>query len=217
MYDIIPGILEQEWDAIERKIEQVKPFAHTIHIDLIDGMFAPTTTFADPEPFKKYTKDTFFELHLMVEEPSSYIEAWSKAGFQRFLGHVEHMSDQAAFVAKASEVGEVGLVLDGQTPVDAIHVSWDDLDTILLMMIHAGASGQQFQPQQLQKVETLAAKTLLPLEVDGGIDERTILEAAKKGATRFVTTSYLFQQGITPQEQYVHLLKLLDATVSPRE
>lgn len=217
MYEIIPGILEQAWDVIEQKIELVKPFARTIHIDLIDGKFAPTTTFADPEPFKKYTQDMFFELHLMVEEPDSYIEAWSKAGFQRFLGQVEHMSDQAAFVTKAQELGEVGLVLDGKTPLSAVKVSWEDLDTMLVMTIDAGASGQAFQPQQLRKIESLATQTLLPLEVDGGVSDRTILETARAGATRFVTTSYLFHQGANPSERYDTLLRLLNGALPPRE
>ena len=53
--EIIPGILEKDWPSIEIKIQQVLPFAKAIHIDLIDGKFAPNTTFLDPAPFKKYT------------------------------------------------------------------------------------------------------------------------------------------------------------------
>jgi ribulose-phosphate 3-epimerase len=158
-----------------------------------------------------------FELHLMVNEPIEYLERWSKAGFRRFLGHVEQMSDQTAFVSKAQELGEVGLVIDGKTPLSAVNVSWEDLDTFLVMTIDAGASGQVFQPQQLKKIESLATQTLLPLEVDGGIDDKTMVQAAKKGATRFVTTSYLFHQGAAPQDRYDHLLDLLNAEVSPRE
>ena len=99
-YKIIPGILEKDWPAIELRIQQVLPFAKAIHIDLIDGKFAPNTTFLDPSPFKKYTKDIPFELHMMVNEPINYLKAWADAGFQRFIGHIEKMSDQAKFVAK---------------------------------------------------------------------------------------------------------------------
>ena len=60
MFEVIPGILEKQWSEIERKIEIVKPFAKSIHIDIIDGKFAPNITFLDPTPFAKYTKDIFF-------------------------------------------------------------------------------------------------------------------------------------------------------------
>ena len=69
MYEIIPGILEKEWGEIERKIEIVKPFTESIHVDIIDGKFAPNTTFLDPAPFAKYSQDIFFELHMMVKAP----------------------------------------------------------------------------------------------------------------------------------------------------
>ena len=86
---IIPGILESQWPEIEKKIELVLPFAKTIHIDLIDGKFAPHTTFMEPLPFSKYTKNAEFELHMMVEEPINYLKPFAQAGFRRFIGHVE--------------------------------------------------------------------------------------------------------------------------------
>ena len=69
MFEVLPGILEKEWSAIERKLEIIKPFAKSVHIDLLDGKFAPNTTFADPTPFKKYADYFTFELHMMVENP----------------------------------------------------------------------------------------------------------------------------------------------------
>jgi len=81
MYEIIPGILENEWNKIERKIEIVKPFAKSIHIDIIDGKFVPDTTFLDPVPFVRYSQKLFLELHMMVENPIQYLELYAKAGF----------------------------------------------------------------------------------------------------------------------------------------
>ncbi|MBI2622555.1 MAG: hypothetical protein HYW64_00450 [Candidatus Levybacteria bacterium] len=120
MLEIIPGILEKDWSEIERKIELVRPFAKTIHIDILDRKFAPNTTFLDPLPFAKYTLPSsgqafpssgqapFFELHMMVEEPIQYLKPFADAGFKRFLGHIEKMSDQAEFVAQGQLLGEVG-------------------------------------------------------------------------------------------------------------
>lgn len=206
MFEIVPGILEKEWDKIGEKIEKVKPFARTIHIDLLDGKFADNTTFTDPEPFKKYSSEIFFELHMMVEDPLSYVEKWAKAGIRRFLGHVEKMPDQVAFVAKAQSFGEVGLVLDGPTELDAIKVPYADLDTVLFYTSEkVGFSGPPFKPERLEKVKALREKVpYLPIEVDGGINDKTILLAKDAGATRFVTTSYLFGSE-NPEETFKHL------------
>lgn len=203
MFEIIPspGTENKTWEEIEKKLEQVKPFAKTIHVDVCDGIFTPNTTYADPKPFAKYAKDFIFEIHLMTENPAQYLKSWADAGFQRFIGQIEMMPDQAEFVAKAEDLGEVGLAIDKQTPVDAIQVPFEDLDTLLVMTIQAGFSGQKLEERLLNKVKDLANKTLIPIEVDGGISEETIVLAAKMGATRFVATSFLFGTD-NPQKQF---------------
>ena len=130
--EIIPGILEKDWDGIAEKLSLVRPFAKTVHIDLIDGRFVDNLTHLDPEAFAPLADDFFLELHMMVEEPIEYVARWAKAGFRRFLGHIEQMSDQAAFVAEAERFGEVGLALDGPTPVSRIEVPLVDLDALLI-------------------------------------------------------------------------------------
>lgn len=208
MYEIIPGILEKEWSEIERKIELVKPFAKTIHIDLLDGKFAPNTTFLDPAPFKKYSDEFFFELHMMVEEPIQYLKPFAEAGFKRFLGHIEKMSDQAEFIAQGQLLGEVGLAVDGKSALDSIKIPYDDLDAILIMTINAGFSGQVFTKEHLEKVRAIRFKNRIPIEVDGGVNDSTILQAKEEGATRFISTSFLFNSG-NPQERYRLLLEKL--------
>lgn len=206
MHSIIPGILEQEWGEIDQKIKACQSFAKVIHIDLLDGKFAPNTSFFDPKPFKKYSQDILFELHMMVEEPEQYIESWAKEGFRRFIGHVEHMSDQASFVTRAEEVGEVGLALDLMTDLSEITVSHLDLDTVLIMTVKAGFSGQTFSQQPLDKVKLLAREELFPIEIDGGINNETIIHGLSAEATRFVATSYLFGSD-NPESRYQTLLK----------
>lgn len=226
MFEIVPspGTENKNFEEIEEKIEKVKPLIKTIHIDVIDGKFANNTTFADPTPFMKYTKELpggqrgqyvndkglVFEVHLMVEDPLSHIKKWADAGFHRFIGHIEKMPDQEAFVAEAQLYGEVALAIDKQSPLDAIKVPLDDLDAVLVMTIQAGFSGQRFEESLLQKVKTLREKNeFLPIEVDGGINDETIALAATAGANRFVATSYLFNQTETPEEQFKLLEKKL--------
>jgi ribulose-phosphate 3-epimerase len=205
MFEIIPGILEKDWQSIEAKIELVKPFAKSIHIDILDGKFAENITFLDPEPFRKYTGDMLFELHMMVEEPINYIKPWADAGFKRFIGHIEKMSDQAAFVATAEQYGYVGLAVDGPTGLDKLTVNHLDLDTVLIMTIKAGFSGQEFQHEQLEKVKQLTKDTeMFPVEIDGGVTEETIKQAWEAGARRFVTTSALYGNE-DPAKEYQRL------------
>jgi ribulose-phosphate 3-epimerase len=215
MCNIVPGILEKDWESIEAKINQVKDFSKVIHIDIIDGKFAENQTFLDPKPFTKYTKDYLFELHMMVDEPVNFIRPFSDAGFKRFLGHVEKMSDQEEFVAQGQLAGEVGLALDGPTSIDAIKVNLSDLDAILIMTIKAGFSGQKFVGEYLTKIEQLKNRFIEEnvfkppvIEVDGGINEETLAFAKDKGIQRFVSTSYIFKDN--PAEQY-RKLKLLSS------
>ena len=210
MHEIIPGILEKDFSGIERKIEIVKPFAKTVHIDIIDGKFAPDTTFLDPIPFSKYAQDLFLEVHMMVENPIQYLESFAKAGFKRFIGHIEKMPSQAEFVAKAKLLGEVGLAIDGQTSLSEVKIPYDDLDCILVMTIKAGQSEQEFNPEYLKKVDAIKkVQEFLPIEIDGGINDKTILVAKSVGVNRFVSTSFIFSAQ-NPQEQYNLLNKCLE-------
>lgn len=207
MFEIIPGILEKEWSEIEKKIEAVRPFAKTIHIDIIDGKFANNTTFLDPQPFKKYTKEFFFELHMMVENPIEYLKPWADAGFIRFLGQIEKMPDQIEFIAEGQLLGEVGLAIDLKTPLSQIKVPFEDLDSILLMSVPAGFSGQQFNPYVLDKIKEVSSKTFIPIGVDGGINDITLPQIKSAGATSCVATSFIFN-GTNVSDQYKKLQSL---------
>ena len=205
---IIPGILEKDWNTIEEKIAIVRQFSNSVHIDFIDGKFSSNITFLDLKPFSKYTKDLFMEAHLMVDNPLQYLEPLANAGFRRFLGHVEKMSNLEEFVARGELLGEVGLAIDGKTSLETINISYEDLDVILLMGIDAGFSGRQFQPQILDKIKTIREKTFIPIEVDGGVNDKTIPEIKKAGADRFVVTSFIFEEG-DPIKNYETLVSLI--------
>ncbi len=204
MFEIIPspGTEDKEFASIEKKLLAVKGLARSIHIDVIDGKFAKNKTFSDPAPFAKYAKDFIFEVHLMVEEPVKYLKSFADAGFRRFIGQIEKMSDQAEFVAQAQLLGDAGLAVDLHTGIDAIKVPLPDLDAILVMGVQAGFSGQAFNEDAMVKLKDLKEITDAPIEVDGGISDRTIQIAKNLGATRFVATSFLFDSEKSPAEQF---------------
>ena len=190
---IFPTILEKTWEDIEEKFETYKNFAKAVHVDFIDGKFTNNSTFLDPKPFSKY-KDYFeLEAHLMTEEPINYLEGLSKAGFRRFLGHVEKMSDQIEFVVKGEALGAVGLALDITTPVSDIRVPYEDLDQILLMSIVAGASGRPFDQRVIPKIKAIKDRGFANIEIDGGVSDQTLLLLKNAGASIFCVNSFLFK------------------------
>lgn len=207
--EVIPGILEQDFTTIEKKLEIIKPFATSVHIDLLDGIFAPNKTFMDPAPFTKYTNDFTFEVHLMVDDPVQYVQPFADAGFKRFIGQIEKMKDIPEFVAKGQMLGEVGLAIDSTTSLDLATFDLEDLDFAFVMTVKAGFSNQSFLPEMLEKVKQIRVQDpLLPIEVDGGISETNIVLAKQAGATRFVSTGYIYNQGENPAAQYQHLCSL---------
>lgn len=210
MNEVIPGINEVEWNEIERKLNTVLPFAKTVHIDLMDGIFVPRKTFDNPQAFAPFTNRALFEVHMMVNNPTEQLKSWAEAGFERFLGHIEMMPDPVEFIVQAQQYGAVGLAVDGPTSLDTLNpLNLNDLDCLLVMTIKAGESGRVFQEELLEKVKKIKeTHGYLPVEVDGGINNETIVAAKEAGASRFITTSALFgAQNV--EEEYINLTSLV--------
>jgi ribulose-phosphate 3-epimerase len=192
MHNVIPGILEKDWQEIERKLAVIRSFSNAVHVDFLDGKFCEETSFMDFQPFAKYRDDFYLEAHLMVEDPTHYVKQLATVGFKRFLGHIEKMVDVDEFIAEGQIFGEVGLAVDSPTPISSINIPFDDLDIILLMSDKAGKSGQVFLPETLEKIKQVRLRTQIPIEIDCGINEQTIVEAKAAGANCFVSTSFIF-------------------------
>lgn len=203
---VVPAILEKDWGEIEKKIELCRNFTRNVHVDFIDGKFSANSTFLDFDKFKKFSSYFNLEAHLMVEEPINYLERLFDAGFKTYLGQVEKMSDQVEFVAKGQELGEVGLCLDLPTPISKINIPFEDLDRVLLLSVPAGNSGQSFSNEITSKIKNLREKTLVKIEIDGGIDDKTIKIAKENGGDIFCANSFLFDH--SPADKY-HLLSSL--------
>ncbi len=209
--EIIPGILEKEWEPIEEKLNKIKTFAKSAHIDIIDGKFVDNLTWLDPKPFKPFSDNILLEAHLMVENPIDYLKPLADSGFKRFIGHIEKMERIADFVAQGQVLGEVGLALDGPTDLAIIEdINPDDLDCILIYASEkVGFAGPPMLPERLEKVKTLRKKSEnLPIEVDGGVKDHSLPMAIEAGATRFVATSFIWNSD-NPKESYKKLLELL--------
>lgn len=204
---LIPAILEHDWAEIEKKLELAKTFTDTVHIDIIDGKFANNTTFLDPTPFKKYSGELYLELHMMVIEPSEYVERWGNVGFRRFLGQVEHMSDKKEFLDQARKYGEAFFGIDALTPVED-SLFGHSVDGFTLLSVKAGYSGQEFMPEVLAKIPSIREKSDKLIEIDGGMNDKTIIEAKNAGADIFTAASFLWKSE-NPNEQFKILENLL--------
>lgn len=171
---IIPAILPQTWEEFENKFSKVKDLVNRVQLDVVDGVFAPTKTIG-PEELVKGSFDklaTRFDAHLMVDEPIEWLVRCDKGGVDRVFGQVEMMSDMKSFVAEGQLSNMyVGLAIDLDTPAERIADVIDELDTVLLMSVKAGQSGQEFVDKVLLKIEEVRKlREDILICIDGGLD-----------------------------------------------
>ena len=211
MYDIIPGILEKDFVQIEKKIELVRGFAKTIHVDIIDTKFSSSTTFFDPKPFAKYTNDFLFEVHLMVKDPEKIIPLWRNAGIRGIVIHAEteNIEELAQkyysenFERESPLYTELGIAVNLNTPIEIVYPLVEMSDFIQLMGIEEiGAQGRPFDERVYEKIKDLKAK--FPhciISIDGGVSEENAQKLIDCGADKLVIGSAVFGNQ-NPAEAY---------------
>lgn len=210
-FEIIPspGTQIQDWAAMKEKLDLLFPFVESIHLDFVDGIFVNNKNFMNPLPFLAYAKGVNLEAHFVTDNPIQYIKPFADAGFTRFIGQVEKMPDIAAFIAEGQLYGEVGLAIDGPTTLESLQLPLGDLDMILFYTgDKVGFSGGTLLPERLEKVRQVRAlDQFIPIEIDGGVNDKNIQMAKEAGVTRFVSTGYIFSGN--PEEQYNKLKSLI--------
>jgi ribulose-phosphate 3-epimerase len=171
-----------------------------IHVDVMDGHFVPNITMG---PFivatcRRITKLPL-DVHLMIETPERYIEAFAKAGATGLTVHIETCPDIIGTLKQIKSFGcRAGAVLNPETSVGAIQPALPEADLILVMSVHPGYSGQSFIPESIFKVSQIrkkldALRSSAWLEVDGGIDVETLPKMKEAGATAFVAATAIFK------------------------
>src|SRR3989339_68535 len=200
MREIIPAILEKQFIAIKDKVELLDrnvPEVKWVQLDIMDGRFVPNTTWHLPADLTKLSTRLKVEVHLMVMHPALLVTDWLAIPLvQRFLIHRESMVDDDQLWRLIDRIknqgAEVGLVLNPGTPVSSIKNYLGALDTVLLMGVNPGFSGQSFDWEILPKIKELRALTSLPLAVDGGVNLETAPRILAAGASRLCVASYLW-------------------------
>lgn len=195
MVEIIPDVgTLTNWSDIENRLNLVVGLAEWVHVDFADNTIVPNTTFLDFAKYAPFAKKISLEAHLMVASPEKYIKSLVDAGFKRLIAHVEAHDPRLFFDQVKYEHVETGIAIDAPTDFEAVEPFLEEADCVLVMMYEAGFSGQKFQPEQMEKIKSIHSYLPdLPIEVDGGIDDKTARLVKEAGATRLVSTTYLFQ------------------------
>lgn len=198
---IAPSILSADFAALGDSVAAVeRGGADLIHVDVMDGHFVPNITIGPVVVRALRRRATVpLDVHLMITDPDRYIEAFAEAGASMISVHVEVLPHlhRTIHAIKALNV-RAGVVLNPSTPVVAIEQIAGDLDFVLVMSVNPGFGGQTFIPRSESKLRDVraaldrAGNTAASIEIDGGIDMRTVDRVVAAGARILVAGSALF-------------------------
>jgi ribulose-phosphate 3-epimerase len=177
-----------------------KAGADVIHVDVMDGHFVPNITIGPlvVQGLKKLTSIPL-DVHLMIEKPERYIEAFAQAGSDWLTLHAEVCPHLKRVIKKIRQLNvRPGIVLKPATPLKALYPVLDEIDLVLIMSVNPGFGGQSFIPSALKKIERLKRmidqnQYPLEIEVDGGIKVENIREVSRAGGDIFVVGTGIFK------------------------
>lgn len=192
---IAPSILACDFSRVEEEVKRVaEAGARRIHIDVMDGHFAPNLT-VGPAFVKSLRPRTNLQLdvHLMVTAPGNFVDSFAEAGADMICFHIEARNDAGPLIAKIKSLGRsAGLVLNPKTPLESIKEFLDEVDYFLLMTVEPGFGGQDFLPAVLPKIKELRGMFDGDIEVDGGINMDTCSKVTAAGANILVAGTAVF-------------------------
>jgi ribulose-phosphate 3-epimerase len=197
---LAPSILSADFAHLGRDIAAAeRGGADLIHVDVMDGHFVPNITIGPPVVKAiRRVANVPLDVHLMIEDPDRYLDAFIDAGASMVSVHVEVLPHLHRSIQAIKKRGaQAGVVLNPSTPVVTLENVAADVDYVLIMSVNPGFGGQAFIPRSLDKIR--AVRALLdgagngaPIEVDGGVDLHTVSAVVTAGADMLVAGQAIF-------------------------
>jgi len=200
--EIAPSVLASNFAKLGEEVRAVEEGgADVIHVDVMDGHFVPNISIGIPvvKSLRKATRLPL-DVHLMIEQPETYIAEFVRAGADRVLIHQEATVHLDRALAMIREQGaQAGAAINPATPVAMLTEVLDKVDTVLVMSVNPGFGGQKFIPGAIEKIRQLNQwraryNASFRIEVDGGVDLENLAELAQAGANTFVAGTSIFHK-----------------------
>lgn len=213
---IAPSILAADFSRLGDLVREVeKGGANRIHVDVMDGHFVPNLSMgAVVVQGLRPVTSLPLEVHLMVEQPSLFLEGFVKAGADSFIFHIEVQPNPLPLIRSIRALGKrVGLAINPATPPESLTPYLTEIDLALCMTVWPGFGGQAFLPNSPERIQKLAGliqqhNPRCELEVDGGVDFKTAPLCVSAGANVLVAGTAIFAAAEGPEAATRRLTEL---------